>query len=371
MTSRNVVRGPAGAKLPKLSETASTNDFTTKLNLAKHDVITTQKFLGDNPHAKFTSAWMKRMLTNFLDIVQTSQEQVTHRAIGEALQRLQETADAIQGQTDRQTHMLLSLGDSRGGQSSQGASNVTTTTNYRRVETWAERNAGASAVYASTIPSQGSSSSPSPPVTAEELRIRVRLDSTIVPNWKNLRSEVILERVHKALQSSKNSTIRTVRLASAMQLRSGDMEFHAETTGDKERLVHNREAWLPIFGTGARLLEEWYSVILHGVWTRSAEGKTSEELAKMLTAANATRLPDARIGYAGWLARSRVQQKEQSSLVVGFLDQASAWGALAVGMTWEGAHYRGEPYDPEAQVFQCRRCQTFARTLPTMAPARS
>jgi hypothetical protein len=126
------------------------------------------------------------------------------------------------------------------------------------------------------------------------------------------------------------------RAIAVNMLPSGDIDLYFENESAKGLFERESADFLSRLGGGTMIIKDIYSIIVHGIRTRSIditpEGK--RETIKKLLLDNYTHLPEANIYYISWLAklRSRTPSKERTSLVLGFTHLEDANIAIRRGV---------------------------------------
>lgn len=130
---------------------------------------------------------------------------------------------------------------------------------------------------------------------------------------------------------------------------------------DAGKLTRHEEIWAKLFGAGAHVIRDTFSVVLHGIRTSTIEAHQTNwaTVSRLLLAENAPLFPNADILHTGWLCSAKAKQKSKTSIVVSFSTSEDGNRAIEQGMIWEGSAHSAELYSPGWQMQQCHKCQHY------------
>ena len=140
------------------------------------------------------------------------------------------------------------------------------------------------------------------------------------------------------------------------RLPSGDYTLHTSTVAAKNELEQSTE-WLASIGKSAEVSRRVYSVLVHGVRTKSIDAEQQQQAIDALTRQNRTLHPGLVIVKVAWPRAA--QGKDYSSLVVDTYEPAAANRILDEGIV-EGADVKTcEIYHRNLRLRQCYKCQRY------------
>ena len=113
------------------------------------------------------------------------------------------------------------------------------------------------------------------------------------------------------------------------QLPSGDYTLHTSTVAAKNKLEQSTE-WLASIGKSAEVSRQVYSVLVHGVRTKSIDAEKQQQVIDALTRQNRTLHPGLVVVRVAWPRAA--QGKDYSSLVVDTYKPAAANRILDKGL---------------------------------------
>lgn len=350
------------AMCPKLAE-INTSDASIhqKLDHLIHDCHIIEQWITQNPKGTFSSGWVNYLTKNVLAVASEAKSQTPQWSMATRLDQMDEVLREMRDQQTKDADKLLqSIRERQPGANTVNPSQYMTS-GYRRCVSWNEGIEEPTHVSRTlSTPTDSSISAPAPKVEVEDLRLRVRVPiSDVAQTLRSRSAEELCNMVNKAVEDSHNPSLNAIMVRAALQLKSGDVELYTSTVGEVERLTHSQTSWVGIFGKGAYILESTFAVILHGIATNTVDGKDEETLKALLLAQNAIHFPTANIAYVGWLSQAKAERKTKSSLVVAFTEEEYAWVALTLGMIWKNRPVHTEPYEPNSQMMQCKRCQQY------------
>ncbi|PQE08856.1 reverse transcriptase protein [Rutstroemia sp. NJR-2017a BBW] len=141
------------------------------------------------------------------------------------------------------------------------------------------------------------------PATIESLRAK---------SPRNLQNHI-----DRAIEQSRNEHIERIRVASANQLKSGDLSIKTSSRNEAEALRQFANDWMSRIGRGASIRLPTYGVLAHGIRTSSMDMEKFEEIRAELLHDNRPFIPNADIKYIGWLSRSALT-KAASTIIIEF-----------------------------------------------------
>jgi hypothetical protein len=191
-------------------------------------------------------------------------------------------------------------------------------------------------------------------VQDEKDRVTIRVHIASELHRKNIdayfkQPRALLKYIHETLGSKGIKT----RVIGAGQLKSGDLELVTLRPEDRLQLVGNAREWLPLLGPGARILENMFGVIVHGISVKSVNMETTgkKSVIEAILKENTPPLHlDANILFIGWLNKSTLPGKKVPSIVIQFGHPEDANTVLDRGLIWEGAPRMCEFYDPHLRL---------------------
>jgi hypothetical protein len=183
-------------------------------------------------------------------------------------------------------------------------------------------------------------------------------DPSTIENLRSKNPRTLQAHVDRAIEQSKNRNIETIKVASANQLKSGDLSIKTTSTEKAEALKQFADDWTSRIGSGTSVQIPTYGIIAHGIRTRSMEMEKFEEIRTELLQDNKPFIPRAEIKYVGWLSRSALT-KSASSIIVEFTSPEDANKIIDEGLIWQGEVFQCERYDRQCRLKQCYNCQKY------------
>lgn len=190
-----------------------------------------------------------------------------------------------------------------------------------------------------------------------EIIVKITETSTI----ENLRAKnprTLQSHVDRAIEQSRNKHIEHIRVASANQLKSGDLSIKTTTGEDAETLRQFANLWVSKVGNGTAIRVPTYGIIAHGIRTKSMDMAKFNETRVELLQDNKPFIPNAEIKYIGWLSKSALT-KSASSIIVEFTKPEDANKIIDEGLIWQGEAFQCERYDRQCRLKQCYNCQKY------------
>jgi hypothetical protein len=182
------------------------------------------------------------------------------------------------------------------------------------------------------------------PATIESLRAK---------NPRNLQNHI-----DRAIEQSRNEHIERIRIASANQLKSGDLSIKTSGRNEAEALRQFANDWMSRIGRGASIRLPTYGVLAHGIRTSSMDMEKFEEIRAELLHDNRPFIPNADIKYIGWLSRAALT-KAASTIIIEFTNPEDANKIIDEGLIWQGEAFQCERYDRQCRLKQCYKCQKY------------
>jgi len=182
------------------------------------------------------------------------------------------------------------------------------------------------------------------PTTIESLRAK---------NPRNLQNHV-----NRAIEQSGNKHIERIRVASANQLKSGDLSIKTSGRIEAEGLRQFANDWMSRIGRGASIRLPTYGILAHGIRTSSMDMAKFDETRAELLHDNRAFIPNADIKYIGWLSRAAIT-KSASTIIVEFTKPEDANKVIDEGLIWQGEAFQCERYDRQCRLKQCYNCQKY------------
>ena len=344
-----VPKKQSGWPAPRVHATENTTQQQQILK-TRDILMDIKEFTEKNPKRKAGASYVHDLSCSVLGLIESL---VASPILGDDLKEFIKQTKAAADENKQLSALLRS----RIG--APGASTSTATTGYKDTQRWIKE--GIASSLSTLFPSaEGSPSTPALPVDDKELRIRVRVMDQAVRSNLRIATEVEgLDRVNEAIHACPE--LHPIKIVSFTQLQSGDAELRCEKVSDVERLTHNQEAWTKVYGPGAHILIDTYSVVLHGIQVTSIKAHQEKwtNIATVLLADNSAHFPAAKVVHMGWLVKRQARVKAKSSVIVAFTDPVDANRAIASGMTWAGSHHVAEYYEPNCKLQQCHKCQHY------------
>ena len=182
------------------------------------------------------------------------------------------------------------------------------------------------------------------PPTIESLRAK---------NPRNLQNHV-----DRAIEQSRNKHIERIRVASANQLKSGDLSIKTSNRNEAEALKQFANDWINRIGRGTSIRLPTYGILAHGIRTSSIDMEKFNEIKAELLHDNRPFIPNADIKYIGWLSRA-ASTKSASTIIVEFTNPEDANKIIDEGLIWQGEAFQCERYDRQCRLKQCYKCQKY------------
>jgi len=190
-----------------------------------------------------------------------------------------------------------------------------------------------------------------------EIIVKITDTSTIesirAKNPRNLQNHV-----DRAIEQSRNKHIERIRVASANQLKSGDLSIKTSNRNDAEALKQFANDWINRIGRGTSIWLPTYGILAHGIRTSSMNMEKFDEIKAELLHDNRPFIPNADIKYIGWLSRA-ASTKSASTIIVEFTNPEDANKIIDEGLIWQGEAFQCERYDRQCRLKQCYKCQKY------------
>ena len=193
-----------------------------------------------------------------------------------------------------------------------------------------------------------------PAQTMREIIVNIRNPHTVT-NIRTMRPRNLKAHVDRAIEQSGNEHINSIRVASANQLKSGDLSIKTTTTAETEVLRQFAEDWEGRLGSNAAVRIPTYGVLAHGIRTSSINMDYFEQKRDEILQDNKPFIPNATIKYIGWLTKTSAT-KSASSIIIEFTRADDANKIIDEGLIWQGEVFQCERYDRECRVKQCYQC---------------
>lgn len=89
---------------------------------------------------------------------------------------------------------------------------------------------------------------------------------------------------------------------------------------DVGKLIRQEEIWEKLFGSGAHVIRDTFSVVLHGICISTIKEYQTDwaTISRLLLAENAPLFSNAEILHTEWLCLAKAKQKTKISIVVSF-----------------------------------------------------
>jgi hypothetical protein len=179
------------------------------------------------------------------------------------------------------------------------------------------------------------------------------IDSLRAKSPRNLQNHV-----DRAIEQSQNKHIERIRVASANQLKSGDLSIKTSNRNEAEALKQFANDWINRIGRGTSIRLPTYGILAHGIRTSSMDMAKFDEIKAELLHDNRPFIPNADIKYIGWLSRAALT-KSASTIIVEFTTPEDANKIIDEGLIWQGEAFRCERYDRQCRLKQCYKCQKY------------
>jgi dGTP triphosphohydrolase len=164
--------------------------------------------------------------------------------------------------------------------------------------------------------------------------------------------------IDRAIEQSRNEHIERIRVASANQLKSGDLSIKTSNRDEAEALKQFANDWITRIGKGTSIRLPTYGILAHGIRTSSMDVEKFDEIKAELLYDNRPFIPNADIKYIGWLSRAALT-KSASTIIVEFTTPEDANKVIDEGLIWQGEAFRCERYDRQCRLKQCYKCQKY------------
>lgn len=179
------------------------------------------------------------------------------------------------------------------------------------------------------------------------------IDSLRAKNPRNLQSHV-----DRAIEQSRHPHIDKIRVASANQLKSGDLSVKTSNKNEADALKEFANDWVPRIGKGTSIRLPTYGILAHGIRTASMDMDKFNEVKAEMLHDNRAFIPNADITYIGWLSRA-AHTKSASTIIVEFTRPEDANKIIDEGLIWQGEAFQCERYDRQCRLKQCYKCQRY------------
>ncbi len=198
-----------------------------------------------------------------------------------------------------------------------------------------------------------------PSIIQAQREIIVKItDPVTIENLRAKNPRTLQSHIDRAIEQSKNTHIEKIRVASANQLKSGDLSIKTINITEAEILRQFANDWAPRIGNGASIRTLTYGVIAHGIRTSSMDMEKFDQIKTEILQDNKPFIPTADIKYIGWLSRS-APTKSASSIIIEFTRPEDANKIIDEGLIWQGEAFQCERYDRKCRLKQCYKCQKY------------
>lgn len=195
------------------------------------------------------------------------------------------------------------------------------------------------------------------PTTQREVTVNIR-DPITIQSLRAMNSRVLNAHVERAIQSSGNENIASIKIMSSNQLKSGDLSIRATGSREAQMLRAHTGDWVHRIGAGASDRNPTYGVLAHGIRTSTMDMDKFEDVRENILHDNRPFIPNAEIKYIGWLTRT-VPTKSASSVVIEFTKAEDANKIIDEGLVWQGELFQCERYEKQCRLKQCFNCQKY------------
>jgi hypothetical protein len=137
-------------------------------------------------------------------------------------------------------------------------------------------------------------------------------------NPRNLQNHV-----NRAIKQSRNKHIKRIRVASANQLKSGDLSIKTLNRNEAEALKQFANDWINQIGRGISIRLLIYGILAHGIRTSLMNMEKFDEIKAKLLHDNRPFIPNADIKYIRWLSRAALT-KSASTIIMEFITPEDA-----------------------------------------------
>lgn len=196
-----------------------------------------------------------------------------------------------------------------------------------------------------------------PTQTQREVTVNIR-DPITIQNLRAMNSRVLNAHVERAIQSSGNENITSIKVMSSNQLKSGDLSIRATGSREAQILRAHIADWVHRIGAGASVRNPTYGVLVHGIRTSTMDLDKFEDVRDNILQDNRPFIPNAEIKYIGWLTRT-APTKSASSVVIEFAKSEDANRIIDEGLVWQGELFQCERYEKQCRLKQCFNCQKY------------
>lgn len=277
------------------------------------------RFAIDNSKRKVLLAYVASLSQITLDLIEEMIGLPTLQSIEERLAQLQRLNEGVKEDTSHFRAMIQGIRDrpdpSRGSRDGL---------ELRQLE---RRVRDAISDCTSSLKPQSHTSTTSIPEASSSnlssdvnnLRIRVRvIDRDVAQSLRRATALETRSRINETIATYPD--IQSAQAQSFTQLPSGDVELRLGTMDDAGKLTRHEEIWAKLFGAGAYVIRDTFSVVLHGIRTSTIEAHQTNwaTISCLLLAENALLFPNANILHTGWLCSAKAKQKSKTSIVVSF-----------------------------------------------------
>ncbi|KAG9230402.1 hypothetical protein BJ875DRAFT_349433, partial [Amylocarpus encephaloides] len=143
-----------------------------------------------------------------------------------------------------------------------------------------------------TIPTQ------TPSLIQAQREIVVKITNpTTIESLRAKNPRILQSHVDRAIEQSQNKHIESIRVASANQLKSGDLSIKTINITEAEALKQFADDWSSRIGNGASVRVPTYGIIAHGIRTKSMDMAEFERVKDELMKDNKPFIPLAEIKY--------------------------------------------------------------------------
>ena len=192
-----------------------------------------------------------------------------------------------------------------------------------------------------------------PAPVPREIIIHVKNPQTI-QNLRAMNPRNLKTHIDRAIEQSENEHINRIRIMTANQLKSGDLNIRTTTNEETQILRQFTDDWVPHVGNGTAVRNPTYGVLVHGVHTSTMDMERFEYIKHNILPF----IPNAGIKYIGWLTK-QAPKKAMSSVIIEFTKAEDANKIIDEGLAWDNQLCQCERYERRCRLKQCFQCQKY------------
>lgn len=311
-----------------------------------------------NSYIRELAAVMNRFLTQYLEIVGENVEEV----YGGAEDQQDEGDDESDGydeeaQADEHNYNRDENDDDHSSSATPGV---------RYLERWindVETDATDHSIHGKCESSklhrtETNSETPPTELTALDFRIKIRWGVTCP--YSGVSKPYIYDDIQNSIRFCQNPLIENVNIAAIEMRGHRDLDIHLWHADDRKALLSCFQSWLPLIRapTGAMIMEDTYSIVVHSVPEHFLSGRTPYMVIDDILHENDHLIHGATIAHLGWLSE-KPEKGKCGTVVISFTDFKPANAILNSGIQMAHRRLTAKRYRPNCNIIQCPNCLAF------------